>query len=79
MSKKAERFEDDLERLEKIVVELESGVGIDEALKLYEEGMKLSLRLESRLTEIQRKVYEVKNIQKIDEGEEKDLELGLFE
>lgn len=79
MSKKAERFEDDLERLEKIVVELESGVGIDEALKLYEEGMKLSMRLESRLTEIQRKVYEVKNIQKIDDGEDKDLELGLFE
>ncbi len=79
MPKKAERFEDDLERLEKIVGELESGVGIDEALKLYEEGMKLSMKLESRLTDIQRKVYEVKNIQKIDDGEDQNLEMDLFE
>lgn len=79
MPKKTEKFEDDLDRLEKIVSELEGGVGIDEALKLYEEGMKLSLKLESRLTDIQRKVYEVKNIQKIDEGEDQNLEMDLFE
>jgi len=83
MSKKTERtgrsFEDDLKRLEEIVEKLESGVMIEEALVLYEEGMKLSSKLEVKLSDIERRVYEVKNMSKLANGEDKELELGLFE
>ena len=61
MAKKTEKsgrsFEDDLKRLEEIVSDLESGAPIEKALILYQEGMKLSGYLESRLTDIERKVY----------------------
>ena len=79
MSKNVSKFEDDLKRLETIVEALESGIGIEEAIKLYDEGIALSKRLEKRLSEIERKVYEVKNIEKVESGEDEKLELDLFD
>ena len=51
------KFEEALERLERIVEKLESGdVPLDEALKQYEEGVKLSRRCTQKLAEVERKV-----------------------
>lgn len=55
--KKEFSFEEDLERLEAIVTALEEGgLSLDEALKKFEEGMKLTLRCERTLTEAERKI-----------------------
>ena len=78
MAKSDTKFEDELKRLEEVVTELEKGPGIEEAIKLYEEGMKLSQHLEKRLQDIERKVYQVKNIEKLATGEDTKLELDLF-
>ncbi len=71
-------FEDDMKRLEEVVSQLEIGIGIEEAIKLYEEGMGLTKNLEQRLQDIERKVYQVKNIEKVDKGEDEKLEMDLF-
>ncbi len=76
--KKKNTFEEDLARLQEIVENMESGLDIESAMSLYEEGFKLSTQLESRLLEIERKVYQVKNLTKIDSGKEDSLDLTLF-
>lgn len=51
------KFEKDLERLEQIVESLEAGgLSLDEALKRFEEGIKLARRCEKALTEAERKI-----------------------
>lgn len=51
------KFEDGLERLEKIVDELEKGsVPLEQALKLFEEGMRLSTTCRKELEEAEGKV-----------------------
>ncbi|NQT96097.1 MAG: exodeoxyribonuclease VII small subunit [Candidatus Omnitrophica bacterium] len=51
------KFEEALNKLESIVSDLESGdLGLDEAIKKYEEGMKLSNFCHNKLQEIQKKV-----------------------
>ncbi len=51
------RFEESLERLEKIVAELEKGdVSLDRALELFDEGMKLSGSCRKELEEAEGKV-----------------------
>ena len=51
------RFEDSLQRLEKIVDELEKGnVPLEHALKLFEEGMQLSTACRKELEEAEGKV-----------------------
>jgi len=51
------KFESALERLEEIVHELESGdLPLEQSLKLYEEGIKLSRLCTKRLEEAERKV-----------------------
>lgn len=51
------KFEDALKRLEKIVAELESGkLTLEEAVKRYEEGIKLSLVCSKTLETAKRKV-----------------------
>lgn len=51
------RFEDCLQRLEKIVDELEKGsVPLEQALKLFEEGMQLSSSCRKELEEAEGKV-----------------------
>lgn len=79
MTGKKTTFEEDIKRLEIIVQQLESGIGIEEAIKLYEEGIKLSSRLETRLSDIERKVYAVKNIQELDEEIDDVPDMELFQ
>lgn len=51
------KFETALGRLEDIVSKMEEGgLGLDESLKLFEEGVKLSKTLHKRLTEAEKKV-----------------------
>ncbi len=51
------KFEAALERLEAIVTELESGeLGLEQSLKLFEEGVKLARICNTRLEEAERKV-----------------------
>lgn len=51
------KFEKALEKLEKIVEDLESGqVDLDEALKKYEEGVKLSRICQQRLSQAEKKI-----------------------
>jgi exodeoxyribonuclease VII small subunit len=50
-------FEDSLTKLEAIVEKMESGdLKLEDSLKLFEEGMKLTKECNSRLNEIEKKV-----------------------
>jgi exodeoxyribonuclease VII small subunit len=52
-----ERFEDALNKLEKIVSKLEEGdIPLEESLKLFEEGIRLSRFCNQKLDEAERKV-----------------------
>jgi exodeoxyribonuclease VII small subunit len=52
-----ERFEDALSKLEKIVAKLEEGdVPLEESLKLFEEGIRLSRLCNQKLDEAEKKV-----------------------
>jgi len=63
MSKKKEKsFEESLNRLQEISDLLESeGIGLDESIKLYEEGIILSKECYKKLSEAEIKVTELKN------------------
>ena len=51
------KFEESLQKLESIVDDLEGGtLNLDDAIKKYEEGMKLSQSCYKKLQEIQKKV-----------------------
>jgi exodeoxyribonuclease VII small subunit len=55
-----ERFEDQLERLEEIVASLEDEtVGLEEALGLFEDGMKLAKSCRARLEEVEQRVLQL--------------------
>ncbi len=61
MTKKKETFEDMLKRLEQISHLLESeNIGLDESLKLYEEGIILSKKCYAKLEEAELKITELK-------------------
>jgi exodeoxyribonuclease VII small subunit len=52
-----ERFEDALNKLEKIVSQLEEGeIPLEESLKLFEEGIRLSRLCNQKLDEAEKKV-----------------------
>ncbi len=52
-----ERFEDSLNKLEKIVSTLEEGeIPLEESLKLFEEGIRLSRLCSQKLDEVEKKV-----------------------
>lgn len=52
-----ERFEDALNKLEKIVARLEEGdIPLEESLKLFEEGIRLSRFCNQKLDEAEKKV-----------------------
>lgn len=52
-----ERFEDTFKKLETIVNKLEGGdLSLEESLKLFEEGMRLSRICSQKLTEVQQRV-----------------------
>ena len=57
MAVKKQSFEDAMARLEAIVVQLEKGeCGLDESLKLFEEGAKLAGQCEDLLDQAEQKV-----------------------
>jgi len=52
-----EKFEDALNKLEKIVSQLEEGdISLEESLKLFEEGIRLSRTCNQKLDEIEKRV-----------------------
>lgn len=58
--KKELRFEEALERLKKIVAELESGEGsLDDALERFEEGLELGRSCQELLEKTQLKIQEM--------------------
>ena len=55
--KKKQEFETKLKRLEEIAAELDTGeTGLEEAVSLYEEGIKLVKELETVLSGIERRI-----------------------
>ena len=68
------KFEEGLASLEKLVDELENGdLGLDEAMKRFEKGVKLSAQLQSALETAQRKV------EKLAQGAEGEAVLEPFD
>jgi exodeoxyribonuclease VII small subunit len=56
----APKFEDGLAALEKLVAELEQGdLGLDEALKRFEKGVKLAAQMQGALEQSQLKVEQL--------------------
>ncbi len=52
-----ERFEDALNKLEKVVSQLEGGdISLEESLKLFEEGIRLSRICNQKLDEVEKRV-----------------------
>ncbi len=69
-------FEERLARLEEIVDELRGGeVGLDQALRSFEEGMRLSTGLEKELEKVERRVEILMNEP---DGPDDSPELELF-
>ena len=62
MSKeKDNNFETNLKKLEVIVDKLESGdVGLEESVKLYEEGMKIKKICDKKLKDIEMQIKKIK-------------------
>ena len=57
MSDEEIKFEKAMERLEKIVEDLEAGnISLEDALKKYEEGVKLSRACQEKLTQAEKKI-----------------------
>ena len=67
---KTEDFEDVVKRLEGLVTELESGgLGLSDALKLYEEGVRLARTGNSILEGVEGRILELQASMANDEGE----------
>ena len=62
MSKEKENnFESNLKKLEVIVDKLESGdIGLEESVKLYEEGMKIKKVCDKKLKDIEMQIKKIK-------------------
>ena len=70
MAKKKNNFEDLLKRLQEISDKLErEDVGLDDSIKLYEEGIKLSRQCSKMLEEAELKIAELKKNNDIDSEE----------
>ena len=53
-------YEQSMSKLEKIVAQLESGeLGLEESLKLFEEGTKLAADFNKALNEAEQKIYKL--------------------
>ncbi len=66
-------FEQNIEELEKIVTELEKGdLNLDDSIKKFEEGMKLSKKCNEMLEEAEKKITIL--IKKDDKIEEENFE-----
>lgn len=71
MANKSEiTFEQALKRLEEITVKLENGaLPLDESMKLYEEGVKLSDLCAKQLNEAELKIKTLSEVENGDDGE----------
>jgi len=68
-----ESFEDALGQLEEVVAKLEDeSVGLEEALKLFERGVKLARRCRTQLEGVERRVEQL--LAEASEGEEQKTE-----
>ena len=62
------KFEDAMQRLDEIVNLLESGkVDLDDSLKLFEEGLKLTKELDTKLKVYEKKIEDLTKEDKEDE------------
>ena len=58
---KDNNFEANLKNLEEIVDKLESGeIGLEESVKLYEEGMKIKKSCDKKLQDIEMQIKKIK-------------------
>ena len=58
---KNNNFEVNLKKLEEIVDKLESGnIGLEESVKLYEEGMKIKKICDNKLKDIEMQIKKIK-------------------
>ncbi len=72
-------FEDKLERLEKIGNDIKKNdVSLEEALKLFEEGITLAKGMEKELDKIEGKIQILMNQPSVDAKSEPKPELDLF-
>ena len=68
---KAKSYEDAVSQLEKIVNKLEAGdEGLDEAMKLFEEGAELSVYCYKKLETAQQKITELSAVKTREEENE---------
>ena len=73
MPEKQDTFERNLKQLEEVVARLEQGdLPLDEAMKLFEEGMRLSRMCSQRLTTVEQEIKKL-----VAEGDK--LKLETFE
>ena len=62
MAQESQTFDDGLDQLEALVQKLEGGsLGLEEALSVFESGVKLSQRLQGQLADAQRRVEVLKS------------------
>ena len=74
-AKDGERFEDQLAKLEEIVAELEDeSVGLEQALDLFEGGMKLARSCRMRLEEVEQRVTQLLEDEDDEEAADEDDE-----
>ncbi len=72
-------FEERLARLEQLSEKLKTGnIPLEEAVTVFEEGIKLAKELQKELTRIERKVEILLNEPVKKEGETVEPDLGLF-
>jgi len=61
IKEKDNNFETNLKKLEMIVDKLESGdIGLEESVKLYEEGMKIKKICDKKLKDIEMQIKKIK-------------------
>ena len=69
-------FEERLKRLEEIANKLKAGdIPLEEAIKLFEEGIEISKKLEKELARVERKIQILVNNPTEEEDEKPKLEL----
>lgn len=56
---KAKTFEESLNRLNEIINEIDSDISIEDSVKLYKEGINLSLSLNESLNALEKEVSEL--------------------
>ena len=78
MAKTKKSFEERLERLEELGEEIrKNNIPLDDAIKAFEEGVKLARTLERDLDKIESRIELLMNGDEA--GPDEDAELGLFD